>query len=823
MRRTGLSIAAALCCLLLAAPAAQALPEQRAQAEDAPATPNAVFSKTHLIVQWTAGADRRDIAEAREDAEVDFAANLGDRRFQLVEVEFGQSASDALATLRASSDVVLAGRDGYAAPHAIPDDPLFGQLWGLRNAGLGINGFTGAVAGADIDALGAWLLTTGTPGTVVAVLDSGYRFEHPDLANVAWTNTDEIPNGEDDDGNGIVDDLQGADFVGPDAESPVFDGNPTDDDLLSGGHGVHTAGTIGAQGNNGTGITGVAQDIRIMPLRVCSHYPSLEDSRCPFSSQIAAINYAGDEGARVANMSLGGPGNFPLVGEAIADNPGTLFVVSAGNDGEDNEEVPQYPCNYDPVGEGNGPVDNVICVAATDQADGLAEFSNWGADAVDLGAPGTETLSTYPARSAFQANFEAADFESRWTATGPDGGFARSNEPPLTSFGMTDSPGEAPVADSVRESTSVPIAIPAGLEPCTLFQTRNLSLGSGGTYTYQVLLDGSPVDSVSPTSSGRFSRDLGSDLGAGGEFSLRFRYEAGPSPSESNGVWIDDIELQCTEGVGIASGYAYLEGTSMAAPHVSGTAALLFSLEPSASVSEVRAALLTSVDPDPALAGITTTGGRLDAAAALEALDVEPPDPPQLTGTDPPSPNASLQPRILGLAETGTTVSIYAGLSCAGSPVATGGAAELSSPGIAVNVAAETTSLFSARATDEADNQSACSASISYTHAKAKVPDNPPDPPTETPTQPKTEPPPPPPPPPPACTVPKLIGKTLARAKAALTAASCKLGTVRKPRPRPGKRLPALVVKASTPTAGAQPISGKVNLRLGPKPRKARR
>jgi hypothetical protein len=186
----------------------------------------------------------------------------------------------------------------------------------------------------------------------------------------------------------------------------------------------------------------------------------------------------------------------------------------------------------------------------------------------------------------------------------------------------------------------------------------------------------------------------------------------------------------------------------------------------------------------------------------LEQEDVVPPAAPQLSSTAPASPSVSGTPRIRGAAEAGSTVRVFGGPTCAGAPIATVSAAELDSPGIAVNVAEGATAAFSATATDAAGNTSACSASISYTRLKDGGP---------------------PPPPPPACIVPKLAGKTLAAAKAALRAAHCKLGEVQRPKRPKGKKHPALVVKRSNPTAGASPASGKVNLKLGPKPQKARR
>jgi len=172
----------------------------------------------------------------------------------------------------------------------------------------------------------------------------------------------------------------------------------------------------------------------------------------------------------------------------------------------------------------------------------------------------------------------------------------------------------------------------------------------------------------------------------------------------------------------------------------------------------------------------------------LEQDDIVAPSAPQLTSTDPGSPSSSGTPRIRGSAEAGSTVRVYAGPGCAGTPVAAGSATELGSPGIAVAVAKGVTAAFSATATDAAGNTSACSAPISYTHIA-----------------------------PPVCKVPKLAGKTLKVAKRKIKAADCKLGKVRRPKGQKGKVRPVLVVKSSNPAAGATPANGKVHLRLGPK------
>jgi subtilisin family serine protease len=824
--------------MALAAPAALAAQEQPA-APAAPPTPPTIFSNSRVIVEWAPGANHTDRVEARDEAEVDFKSDLGNRNFQLVEVEPGQSATAAVRELDADPAVAVAERDGYSAPNAIPNDPLFGELWGLQNQGLGINGFSGAMAGDDIDALGAWTRTVGTPMTVIADIDTGYRFEHPDLENVAWTNAAEAggTGGVDDDGDGIVDDIHGADFVGANGEAPTTDGNPTDDDLLSGGHGVHTAGTMGAQGNNGIGITGVAQNVRIMPLRVCSRFASLEESRCPTSSQISAINYAAAKGARVANMSLGGTSSSQAAVNAIAAAKETLFVISAGNDAVNNDTTHHYPCDYTPQTQAEPPVpgaiDNIVCVAATDQADGLASFSDWGPTSVDLGAPGTQTLSTYPYNTPLEDTFTVDDFAAKWPATGAGGGFQRTNESPLTSFGMTDVVG-APAPSTVRETTSASVSVPAN-GGCKLFQTRRVVLGSGGQYRYSVLLNGieqtafTPGNTPEPGLERRFL-ELPAAFNAGGNVQVRFRFTTGASPAAGDGVWLDSISLVCSEGIGQAASYAFLQGTSMAAPHVTGAAGLLFSFKPLATVAEVRNALLSGVDAVPALAGKTTTGGRLDIAKAMDSLegkavDNVAPVKPILSGTVPESGANDNNPRIKGSAEAGTTVTLFKGLACNGAVAATGTAAELASTGIGVTVPDNSISFFSASATDAARNRSTCSEPTSYLEdtppeGEVVVEELPPGTVEEArrkieeanqPANPRL-------PSIPPCIVPKLAGKTLGGAAATLRGAGCKLGKVTKPKAKKGHRLPPLVVKVSTPGVGAKPASGKVNLTLGPKP-----
>jgi len=765
----------------LAVPPGALAADREQPASGAPATPPGRAIPGRVIVVWKPGADRGDRLAARADAEAGFVKALGDPRFQLLRPHAGQSVADAIAALRGDPNVQTVVRDTLDAPQATTNDPLFGQQWGLQNVGAGVDGFSGALAGADVNALAAWDRTRGTSSTVIADVDSGYRFDAPDLGPVAWTNPGDPPNGLDDDHDGIVDDTHGADFVGHEADAPSIDGDPTDDNLIDGGHGVHTAGTIGAAGNNGVGVSGVAQDVRIMPLRVCAYSSSDGGARCPSSSEIEAINYAGAHGARAANLSLGGTTFNSAVRDAFASNPNVLFVISAGNDGQDNDVTPHYPCGYEPQTSGiSGAVDNVICVAATDQADQLASFSDWGARSVDVGAPGTQILSTFPATvNRFADDFATNDFATNWPFSS-GGGFARSNEAPLSSFGMTDSPGVlTPTALSVRAQESRAIAIPAGDGACTFTQTRIVHVSGDGYYEYGIYSDGRLVADFGPISSSGTISTVPIPGLAGTSVQIAVVYAAGSSPQPGDGVWLDDLKLDCNAPLTTPPTYGFLQGTSMAAPHVTGAAGLLFSLDPAASAAQVRAALLATVHPVAALAGKTTTGGRIDAAAALD--EIRQPD----TGIS-SAPHGSTKSRSATFSFSRTDAALAGPFEC---QLDGGAFAACTSPATYTRLRGGRHAFAVRALSPHGIVTDPSPATASWTVLQ--------------------------------CKVPKLKGKTLKRAKRALRKQHCRLGKVRRPRHSRHKRL---VVKGSRPKPHAIRKAGtKVRLTLKLKPVKHHR
>ena len=288
-----------------------------------------------------------------------------------VAVPQGADAEAFVAALEADPSVLYVEPNRVRTLFTAPNDADYSRLWGMRN-----DGQTGGTAGCDIDAETAWDYTTGSKDIVVAVIDSGVDYNHPDLADNMWVNAGEIAgNGLDDDGNGLVDDVYGYDFANDDAD-------PMDDHS----HGTHCAGTIGAVGNNGKGVAGVNWKVKIMACKAATAQGSL-----PTSAIVAAIEYATLMGAHVSNNSYGGYGFSQAEYDAVkaAGEAGMVFVAAAGNEANDNDGPYQaYPASFN--------LDCVIAVAATDHNDGIAYFSNYGATTVDLGAPGVDIYSTIP-------------------------------------------------------------------------------------------------------------------------------------------------------------------------------------------------------------------------------------------------------------------------------------------------------------------------------------------------------------------------------------------------------------------------------------------
>ena len=491
--------------------------------------------------------------------------------------------------------VAYAEPDQYVDYRVVPNDPLFGQQWALRNTGQRLQATKG-LAGADIDATPAWDLELGSPSVIIADVDTGADLTHPDLAANIWVNPGEIPgNHIDDDGNGLTDDVNGWDW----ADS---DNVPDDSRSFDQGHGTEVASVIGAVGNNGIGMTGVDWRVSLMPLRAAT-----------LSDVISAFIYARDEGARVINFSAG----FPFYSQALKDtidNIGSVLVVNAADNGgfdghgDNSDRAADFPCKFASV--------NLICVAASNQHDKLTSFSNFGPSSVDLAAPGENVLGAYPPHAiSYDLNeffdqplgdrFKSGGRHDRWGLTSKLGG------------SLADSP-----RGDYRNNTN------------SFISTRKIDLRQRKACEVDFFLlhrleDGPDRFLVQASKGHGRWRRLASFTGvAKGDFHFlrlphgfngarraRIRFLLHTDGTvRLDGVYLDDLQVTCMT---TAPTYAFADGTSFASPQVAGAAGLIFAHLPGSTVAEVKAKLLGSVDHLPSMAHKLVSGGRLDVNAAL--------------------------------------------------------------------------------------------------------------------------------------------------------------------------------------------------------------
>jgi len=284
---------------------------------------------------------------------------------------------EAVKTFTDASEAIAYAEPDFIvhASQLFPNDPEFGELYGLHNVGQ-----SAGLVDSDIDIPEAWVTTTGSPLVVVGIVDTGVDYQHPDLAANMWINPGEIPGDQiDNDNNGYVDDVYGWDFINNDSD-------PFDDNS----HGTHCAGTVAAVGNNGVGVVGVNWISRIMALKFLSAGGSGLSSAAVDALAYAAMMKQRGVNIRLTSNSWGGGGATQALEDAIELNKqhDILFVAAAGNDNSNNDAFPTYPSSHTN--------ENIISVAATDRNDLQAGFSNYGALSVDLGAPGVSILSTIP-------------------------------------------------------------------------------------------------------------------------------------------------------------------------------------------------------------------------------------------------------------------------------------------------------------------------------------------------------------------------------------------------------------------------------------------
>jgi subtilisin family serine protease len=479
-----------------------------------------------------------------------------------------RTAAQLIAELSADPEVELAEPNYLRwVSSSTPNDTLFPQLWGLQNTGQSVNG-TAGTPGDDIQFVSAWSMArTSAPPAVVAVIDTGVDYTHPDLAPSMWTNPGETPaNSVDDDANGYTDDVYGYDFADGIA-------NPAD----SGFHGSHVSGTIAAAGNNLLGIIGINYQARIMALKASSDGDTLTSADIIEAIQYATMMKTRGVNVVAINASFGGGGYNSTERAAIqaAGNAGIIFCAAAGNSSLNHDVTPDYPSSYR--------LSNMIVVAATDQDDSLASFSDYGATTVDLAAPGVNILSTVPA------------VVSTYVALGSTTYTAQE----LTFSGYTTGITATIYDCGLGYPTNFPAAV-----------NNQIALISRGTLYFSekvanAMKAGARAAIIYNNASGAF----------GGTLQFASNWIPALAISQADGLALKSL-LPATgtvvNAVDSSQSYQVLNGTSMATPHVAGAVAFAAMIFPSESVAQRIQRVLANVDTFAGLQGKVLTGGRLN-------------------------------------------------------------------------------------------------------------------------------------------------------------------------------------------------------------------
>ncbi|WP_052573429.1 S8 family serine peptidase [Haloferula sp. BvORR071] len=497
--------------------------------------------------------------------------------------EKARKTKDLIADLKDDPDVETVEPNYIRRVSAVSTaDPDFSKLWGLHNTGQTVNG-SASTSGVDTKFSQAWALARPNPSeVVVAVVDTGVDITHPDLAANIWTNPGEIPgNSIDDDGDGRVDDVHGYDFA---SNTAIM----TD----SGEHGTHVAGTIAAIGQNGIGVIGVGYKAKILPLKVSTDGETLSTS-----AVLAALDYMvalKERGVNIvaANASYGGGSSSTSERQAIEAlrDAGIVFCAAAGNETANNDTTPSYPANYT--------TSNIISVAATTQTNGLASFSNYGATTVDIGAPGANIYSAMPLSMVSQTSslkignttYAAASLE-----------FSGST----VSVGLT----KPLYSCSLGRVGDFPAAV-----------SGNIALIQRGTITFaEKVTNAMNAGAVAAVIYDNTSSSITTNpwtLGTTGSWIPAIRI------SMANGQTIAastlPVSSTLTEWVNTAAAYQYLDGTSMATPHVTGAVAFAAMNFPGETMAQRISRILNNTTPVAALSGKTTTGGMLNLQKMID-------------------------------------------------------------------------------------------------------------------------------------------------------------------------------------------------------------
>jgi len=490
---------------------------------------------------------------------------------------------------------------------ALPNDPSVKQQWALQNTGQVINNATyttnnPGTSGDDISAAQAWNYVTDCSSATVAVLDTGINYTQKDLTANMWNGGTAYPN-------------HGYDY---------YDGDNIP--LPTGGaeqHGTHVAGIIGAVGNNSLNGSGICQKASLMAVRVLG-----PDGAGTTATLAQGINFAVDHGAKVINMSLGTTQQDPALETALqyAQSHGVIVVTAAGNNASNNDLTPEYPCSY--------PESNIVCVAAIDQSFQLATFSNYGANSVDVGAPGTNYLSTWggPIYNTNSSSFGGWQLSS--TTSGSGGGWATATA--TTGDPIIIDPASYPSGtynnntdDRAWGNFDLTAASHPNLFAASLNYQAQWNTESGKDF-FNSAFDPTGIDPFNTTTGTQLQHSSGSNTASlEGPFNLNsclghscavgFQLTS-DAQTTAQGVLVGRIAIQTNQ---TNSTVMQIEnGTSMATPVVSGIAAMLYAYAPSDTDQQVIEAIKNGGRNVASLAGKTVTGKAVNAMGSLAYISL---------------------------------------------------------------------------------------------------------------------------------------------------------------------------------------------------------
>ncbi len=543
---------------------------------------------------------------------------------RLAKVPAGQSVEETISSLLADPTVE------FAQPNfiykATTNDPDYGQLWGLKNTAQTITSpsYTTSnpgTSGKDIDIETAWGVAAGVSNcstVTVAVVDSGVNYNHEDLSSNMVSGSYACPGGT------VT--SSGCDFVG------TGDGDPMD----LNGHGTHVAGTIGAKGGNSTGTTGVCQTASILAVRVLNETGSGTTADIVEGFSFAVATGAGNGNAKVVNMSLGGSSSDTAFSNAILAATDVVVVVAAGNSTQNHNTTAGYPCDY--------AHSNIICVAAADQAYGIASFSDFDTNStaanrkVDIAAPGVNIRSTFAGNETVIGP-DTFSIPGTWTTVNTSGTAWGKGSCNLgstydvlmlpnnctTVFTGTSTSGYASSTDSKAyrdftlsagaDSVKLTYYFTADTESTFDFLALNYKNSTGDPFSSGTNLTTGSGELNGSVTSATYS--LSSCVGST-TCALGFRFT---SDSSVNRAGVGILLLTVTTlDKDATNAYQQLNGTSMASPHVAGIATLVRARNPNFTATDTVNAILAGGDAATAFASNTKTGMVADAYGSMKYI-----------------------------------------------------------------------------------------------------------------------------------------------------------------------------------------------------------